>query len=125
MNKFLSSAFLLLTASASTYAALPVGTFGHEFTSTKDAPVWSVQVGAGSYKVLNHGDGKKKKAHILTTAERFGQRAVLRAGQGDQACMLAQLRAELGQGCDCGERIHQGRVMVRLDVLGASLTTSL
>lgn len=69
MVKFLLAAFLL-TASAMAHAALPVGTFGHEFTSTKDAPVWSVQPGAGEYKVLSHADGKKKTAHVFTNAER-------------------------------------------------------
>ena len=70
MNKFFSSALLLVTATTTTQAALPVGTFGHEFTSTKDAPVWTVQAGGGSYKLLSHGDGKKKSAHILTSGER-------------------------------------------------------
>jgi hypothetical protein len=68
--KFLSSALLLLTASATAQAALPVGTFSHEFTSIKDAPVWSVLSKAGTYKILTHGDGKRRSAHVLTPGER-------------------------------------------------------
>lgn len=70
MNKFFSSALLLLTASTTAQASLPIGAFGHEFTATKNAPVWSVRTQAGTYNVLSYGDGKKKSAHVLTRDER-------------------------------------------------------
>jgi hypothetical protein len=71
MNKFFSSALLLLTASTTAQASLPVGTFGHEFTAIKNAPVWSVRTQAGTYNVLSYGGGIKKSAHVLTRDERI------------------------------------------------------
>ena len=57
---------------------------------------------------------------------RFGQGAVLRTGQREQAGVLAQARAAYAErrgerGC----RSHQGSVMVRLATRGAIFTTSL
>jgi len=70
MNKLLSSALLLLTTTGTAQAAPPVGTFGHEFTSSKHTPVWSVQPLSGAFKILSYGDGKKKSAHSLSPSER-------------------------------------------------------
>ncbi|MES2320291.1 MAG: hypothetical protein V4631_22665 [Pseudomonadota bacterium] len=70
MKKFLAPLLLILAASSTTQAAPPVGTFGHEFTSSKDEPVWSVEAKGDSYKVLTHGEGKRKSAHTLTPEER-------------------------------------------------------
>ena len=70
MNRFLKTAFLFAAAIASAKAALPVGTFGHEFTKTKGEAVWSIQAGVASYKLIRHNDGKKQLAHTLTPVER-------------------------------------------------------
>lgn len=70
MKALLKIVFIFMAAIASAKAALPVGTFGHGFTKVNGEPVWSIQAHATGYKLLGHGDGNIRSAHILTSAER-------------------------------------------------------
>lgn len=70
MKALLQTVFYFMAAIASAKAALPVGTFGHGFTKVDGEPVWSIQAHSNGYKIFGHGDGKKRSAHLLTSAER-------------------------------------------------------
>lgn len=70
MNKYFASALLFVTTASTAQASVPIGTFGHGFTKSKDTPVWTVTPRAQGFSLVSHGDGRKTVAHVLTISER-------------------------------------------------------
>ena len=71
MKRLLSVFFSFALAGAASAASDPlVGSFTHDFTRTKNDPVWTVKKTGSAWQVRVHGANETVRARPATNAER-------------------------------------------------------